>query len=72
MTTKCKDRKEKITRAVMKVDIYQVLVGVVEEGVALGLNRARKHTDRPDDDLIVDRITCAIMDGISVYFDFET
>lgn len=55
----------------MKAKEYDVLKLAVEEGVAYGVNRAFKHTDRPFESEIKREVESAVMASISEWFDFD-
>ena len=43
----------------------------VEEGFAYGWNRAHKHTDKPNQEVIETEVLRAIMNSICEVFDFD-
>jgi hypothetical protein len=55
----------------MQVKEYTVLVDCVERGVAMGMNRAYKHSDTPSHDHINSQIVNAVLVEISEYFNFK-
>lgn len=54
----------------VKVRLYPLLERAVEEGIALGWNRAHKHADTPNEARIKEEIERAIMSELSELFDF--
>jgi hypothetical protein len=48
-----------------------LMVECVEDGVTCGLQRAFKHSDKPDEHFIIDTITQAVMEQIDAYWSFE-
>lgn len=55
----------------MKPKEYDVLKMAVEEGIAYGVSRAFKHTDRPFESEIKREVEAAVMATICEWFDFE-
>ena len=55
----------------LRVNVYNVLIMAVEDGVILGLNRAHKHSDKPSKEEITDKVISAVMSGIDEWFIFE-
>lgn len=55
----------------MKPDIYKLIEKCVDDGVAYGLHRAYKHTDKPTAEQIQENIRQAIMYEICEWFQFE-
>jgi hypothetical protein len=55
----------------MKPRTYKILGDAVESGIKYGYNRAHKHTDAPDRDLLMAEIYNAIMYEIDQVFSFE-
>lgn len=55
----------------MKVRPYPVLARAVEEGVAHGLTRARKHTEMPTVEVLQEEIERAVLNEICEVFDFD-
>ena len=66
-----KNKRKARIRGECRVSAYRVLSRAVEEGVALGWNRAHKHTDRPSEEDVRSKIEDAVMIEISQYFDFD-
>ena len=54
----------------IQVDIYKVLSECVERGIQFGWNHAHKHTDKPDEAQIRDKIHDDVMTEICEYFKF--
>jgi hypothetical protein len=55
----------------MKAKEYNLIIQCVENGIALGWNRAHKHTDTPDAEAIQQAIEDAVLNEICEWFDFE-
>jgi hypothetical protein len=55
----------------MKANTYKILQDCIENGIRRGWNRAHKHTDTPEENVVFDRIEDAIMLEINEYFVFE-
>lgn len=55
----------------MKPDIYKLIEHCVETGVAYGLTRAYKHTDKPTAEQVREKIRQAIMNEVCEWFKFE-
>ena len=55
----------------MKPDIYKLIEHCVETGVAYGLTRAYKHTDKPTAEQVREKIRQAIMNEICEWFKFD-
>ena len=54
-----------------KADLYAIIERAVEEGARGGYCRAFKHTEKPDEDLIVDNIVEYIMLNLCEVLDFD-
>lgn len=54
----------------MKANEYRLLVRCIEDGVQYGWMRAHKHTDEPDEELIKEQITQAVINEICEWFEF--
>ena len=54
----------------MRVKEYRVLEECVERGFDYGWQRAHKHTDTPDEDLIKADVLHAVMREVCDYFAF--
>ncbi|HOO82584.1 MAG TPA: hypothetical protein PK513_08780 [Alphaproteobacteria bacterium] len=48
----------------VKFRVHNILERAIEDGIELGMNRAHKHTDTPDHDLIKQKIEDAIMEQL--------
>lgn len=55
----------------MKANSYKIIQDCIERGIRLGWGRAHKHTDKPEENEIFDKIEYAIMIEIAEYFIFE-
>jgi hypothetical protein len=55
----------------MRAKEYEVLSRAVEEGVAYGLMRAHKYTDKPSEQHLSNEVHQAVMGSISEWFEFE-
>lgn len=55
----------------MQVRTYAVLCRAVEEGIACGLRRARKHTDTPTDEEIATHVEREVLGAICEVFRFD-
>lgn len=55
----------------MRPRTYSILERAVEEGAKLGYTRAHKHTSKPTEALLLERIQDAVMEKICEVFDFE-
>lgn len=55
----------------MKPDAYKLIEMCVEDGVAYGLHRVYKHTDKPTAEQIQENIQQAIMHEICEWFKFD-
>lgn len=62
--------KQKII-GVLHVNVYEVLSRAIEAGVAYGLQRAHKYTDKPDKDVVEGQVCTAIMNEICAVFYFD-
>ena len=60
-----------MTKVKLKVKVWNVVSEAVEHGVVLGYNRAHKHTDNPDADMIQNHIQEAVMIELSEVVDFD-
>lgn len=50
---------------------YDIISDAVEAGVRRGWNRAHKHTDKPDDETVIDSIASHVMGEISERIDWD-
>jgi len=55
----------------MRVNEWTILSRAIEEGVAYGWQRAHKHTETPDPELIKETIEWAVENSISEVFTFD-
>ena len=55
----------------MKVNAYVVLCRALEEGIAVGWNRAHKHTASPTEEAIKDSIENEVLNAICEFFKFD-
>lgn len=55
----------------MIADDYKLLRRCVEDGIQHGIIRARKHTDTPNDDELMERIADDIMLEVTEWFVFN-
>lgn len=55
----------------MRPRTYSILDRAVEEGTKLGYNRAHKHTSKPTEALMLERIQDAVMEKICEVFEFD-
>lgn len=55
----------------MRVNEWMILSRAIEEGVAYGWQRAHKHTETPDPELIKETIEQAVEHCISEVFTFD-
>jgi hypothetical protein len=55
----------------VRVKAYDLLRECVENGIAYGWNRARKHVDDPDPETVKGEIEAAVMNEICEWFSFD-
>ena len=55
----------------MTPDTYKILQMAVEDGIALGVRRAFKYTDKPSEDQMVETIRMEVMTQICEWFYFN-
>lgn len=55
----------------MKPNAFRSIQEAVENGVALGYNRAYKHSDAPSDEVVKQQIYDAVMNEICEWFVFD-
>ena len=55
----------------MTPDTRKLLDRCIEDGVAVGLRRAFKHTDQPTEDALAEEIQRAVMVQIDEWFTFK-
>lgn len=55
----------------MKPRSYEILRRAVEEGIAHGLRRARKHDDSPSDEVIAEQVEAEVMVAVDKVFTFD-
>lgn len=63
-------KKTKISGSV-RANVYRIMDEAVENGVRYGWRRAHKHTETPDEDMIVDEINRAVMSELCEYLIFD-
>ena len=69
--------KEKpMTRRVRRLRLrrntdYRVMEACVENGIALGWNRAHKHTDEPSEELLREKMYISVMEMVCEAFNFD-
>jgi hypothetical protein len=56
----------------MQAKTYMLLERCIEDGIMMGLSRAYKHTDTPDDQMVKEAIHEAVMQEIGEWFFFDT
>jgi hypothetical protein len=56
----------------MKPNTYKIIQEAVENGVALGYNRAYKHSETPSEGFIKQQIYDAVMSEICEWFMFDS
>ena len=54
----------------MTPDTYKVICMAVEDGVAIGVRRAYKHTE-PDQDTLIETISQEVINQICEWFKFQ-
>ncbi len=55
----------------VRVNTYAVIARAVEEGVAYGLTRAHKHTNRPSREMLQEAIERAVLNDLCEVLQFE-
>jgi hypothetical protein len=55
----------------MTPDTYKVICMAVEDGVAIGVRRAYKHTDKPTEDSMIESIRQEVMNQVCEWFRFH-
>lgn len=55
----------------MKPKTYEILRRAVEQGVALGINRAHKHVESPTQESLAQTIEESVMGEICDWFSFD-
>lgn len=55
----------------MKIKVYDLLRDAVENGAAMGVRRAYKHTENPSQDAIIASVENEVMLAIGNIFDFS-
>lgn len=55
----------------MKPNTFRIIQEAVENGVALGYNRAYKHSDAPSEEVMKQQIYEAVMNEICEWFVFD-
>jgi hypothetical protein len=64
-------KKPKIQDGALRVRVWPVLQNAIETGIDYGWQRAHKHTDKPDIEIIKEQISMAITHEISEAFRIE-
>lgn len=55
----------------MTPDTYKVLQMAVDDGVAIGVRRAFKYTNKPSEDAMIETIRQEVMNQVCEWFKFE-
>jgi hypothetical protein len=55
----------------VKAKEYELMALAVENGVALGWEHAHKHDQKPEPDVVRERIVEDVLNSICEWFDFE-
>lgn len=55
----------------MTPDTYKVIQMAVDDGVAIGVRRAFKYTDKPDEEQMIETIRMEVMSQICEWFKFN-
>lgn len=55
----------------MRVRVWAILERAVSEGITYGWNRAHKHAEHPDEELLKEQIERAVLAKIEEYFEIE-
>jgi hypothetical protein len=63
--------KKKIIASGLKFRAYTIISQAVEEGAACGVNRAYKHSDTPDRDIIANAAYEGVMNRLTEILDFD-
>lgn len=63
--------KKRKARGGVRVRAFEVMARAIEEGVAYGWNRSRKHTDEPEPDHVRGEIEAAVLNAIREVFVFD-
>jgi hypothetical protein len=50
--------------------LHAIISGAVEEGVAMGVRRAFKHTDRPTEEALREHVEREVMNALDEVIDF--
>lgn len=58
-------------RPTMRPKTYPIFARAVSEGIALGWQRAHKHTENPTEDQIKDSIEQNVLNEVCEVFDFD-
>lgn len=66
-----KRRQRRVQLGAIRVRAYPVLVRAVEEGIACGLRRARKHYDAPSDESIAEHVEREVLAAVAEVFVFD-
>ena len=56
--------------ATIKLRAYEIIEDAIDNAVNIGFYRAKKHTDKPTDEHIVESISREIMNSLSEIIDF--
>lgn len=54
----------------IKLKAYKIISNAVEIGISAGLNRAKKHTDEPTEDHIIESVHSYVMLELDEIIDF--
>ncbi len=68
---KRKTKTKTKVKATIRINAYSIIAEAVEVGAALGVNRAYKHTDKPDREAIANAVSEAIMGALCDVLSFD-
>ncbi len=63
--------RPQLTTKELRINVYGLLSDAVEEGVAYGYHRAFKHTEHPEEEVVIRAVSDAVMSELSELFLFD-
>ncbi|HAM40186.1 MAG TPA: hypothetical protein DCP69_02310 [Candidatus Omnitrophica bacterium] len=64
-------KRLRVTPPKIKFQAYNLMERAVSEGVAYGVRHAHKHTEKPGHEIIIERVTSAVMSSLGEIMDFD-
>ena len=63
--------RQYVEKALMKPDTYKILQMAIEDGVTLGVRRAFKYVEQPDEEALIETVQQEVMNQVCEWFRFD-